>query len=498
MNKLREKYGVDNVVSQMILGTYNTGYTVFDYDNIMSIGNSWLEQELFAKILKHTDVSFSEVENKFANDLLQKLRCNVPTLDLNIHKHRIIAGTNIIAKIPKGAKDASHALVVGFTGIGKTTKVTQECGYIYRSLKHNIKKDGTPKTQIYEYMTESGAIDINAFKKLTGMSSDDIRKGLVVRGGAEQCTADFMQMILEIHDEKISNQFAYEIETMAADGTYKKTLAPTLVILDSFSALGIDKYEGKQKVDFAKGKDGSKESDMMRALQVKATMLQTSGLFKYCEAANIIIYFIGHVGNDMGDAIGHQQLQMNKGHNTKLGFKMKGIPQGLGFIMGRNYSIYSSIKKDDINEIYKRDDLIFGINVNIEKQRGGEVHKNKTLPLIFRQPGYFDNAMSTFYFYHKQRGQFDFQSGTVDGILDADGVSLKKIKNGTGIDMDVFRNPFSNMIVANNLFRDFYINKVYADNAVLQSENVNDIMSNNFDYSALLAGEGDNELDISI
>lgn len=498
MNKLRDKYGPDNVVSQMILGTYNTGYTVFDYDNIMAIGDTWLSQELFAKLLKHSDVNFSAIENEHINALLAKLRCNIPQLDMNIHKHRIIASTNIIAKIPKGAKDGAHALVVGFTGIGKTTKVTQENGYIYRSLKHNVKKDGTPKTQIYYYMTETGAIDINGFKRLTGMANEDIKKGLIVKGGAEQCTADFLKMIIDIHDEKVANQFAYEIETMAGDGTYKKTLAPTLVILDSFSSLGVEKYENKQKVDFAKGKDGSKESDMMRALQVKATLLQTSGLFRYCEAANIIIYFIGHVGNDMGDAIGHQQLQMNKGHNTKLGFKMKGIPQQLGYLMGRNYSIYSSIKKADVNEIYKREDLIFGININIEKQRGGEVYKNKTLPLIFREPGYFDNAMSTFYYYHKQRDQFDFQSGTIDGIFDADGVSLKKIKNGVGIDLDVFKNPFSNMIVANNLFREFYIDKVYSDDAVLATQNINDIMSNNFDYSALLAGDGDNELDISL
>lgn len=498
MNKLREKYGAENVVSQMIQGCYNTGFTVFDYDNILGIGDTWLPKELFLKILDHKKVEFSDEENKHVNDLLIRIKANIPALNLNVHKHRIIAATNIIAKLPKGARDWSHALVVGFTGIGKTTMVSQECGYIYRSLKHNRLKDGTPKTKIYYYMTEPGAIEINGFKKLTGMDNNDIKEGLVMCGGATQSTADFMKMIVDINTEKLKNQLDYAIDVMSADGTYKKTISPTLIILDSFSSLEVEKYVDKQATDYAKGKDGSKESDMMRSLQVKATMLQTSGLFSYCESANIMIYFIGHVGNDMGDMMGHQQMQMNKGHNSKLGFKMKGIPQGLGYLMARNYSIYQSIKKDIINDMYKREDLIFGININIEKQRGGEVYKNKTLPLIFKQPGYFDNGIGTFHYYQNDRSQFDFVKGVVDGIYKVGSdEELQKIAKGEDIDEKIFNNPLNSMIVANNLFRDFYIDKVYSDNSVLSSQNINDIMSSAFDFSGLLADDS-SELELEI
>ena len=496
MKKLRDKYGEENCVSQMVLGTYNTGYTIFDYDNILAIGDKWLEQELLAKMLKHENVSFSEAENDLVNRLMKQLKVTLPVLDLNIHKHRIIASTNIIAKLPKGAKDGNHALVIGFPGIGKTTMVTQECGYIWRSLRHHIKKDGSYKCQIIYYMTEVGAIEINGFKKLTGMNDNEFKKGVVVKGGSEQSTADFMYTIKSIHDEKMANQLNYEIDVMAADGTYKKTMAPTLLILDSFSALGVEKYITKQAIDYTKGKDGSKESDMMRAMQVKATMLNTSGLFTYCEAANIMIYFIGHIGNDMGDMMGHQQLQMNKGHNSKLGFKMKNIPQGLSYFMARNYAIYKSIKKEVVNEIYNRTDLIFGIDVQIEKQRGGEVFKDKTLPLIFQDPGIFNNAMSTFYYYHKNKGHFDFGNKTVDGIYGPDG-DLLKITNGAGIDK-VFNDPISNMIISNNLFRDHYINKVYSDDSVLSSNHINDMMSASFDYSSLLAEDGANDLNLDV
>lgn len=497
MNKLREKFGAENVVSQMIQGCYNTGFTVFDYDNILGIGDKWLSKELFTRMLTHTGVEFTEDENNHVNDLLKYLKANLPALNLNQSSHRIVASTNIIAKLPKGARDWAHALVVGHPGIGKTTMVSQETGYIYRSLKHNVLKDGTPKTKIHYYMTEGGAIEINSFRKLTGMSADDIRDGLVMCGGAQQSTADFMNMIVRIKDEKIKNQLDYAIDVMTADGTWKKTLSPTLIILDSFSSLGVEKYEDKQLADYTKGKDGSKESDMMRALQVKATMLQTSGMFRYCEEANIIIYFIGHVGNDMGDMIGHQQLQSNKGHNSKLGFKMKGIPQGLGYLMSRNYSIYQSIKKDIVNEIYNREDLIFGINVNIEKQRGGEVYKNKTLPLMFKKPGYFDNSIGTFYYYHKDLGKFDFSSATIDGIFKPGTTDLMKIGRGKDIDEKLFSNPLHSMIVSNNLFRDHYIDKVYTDNALLESQNINDIMSSAFDFSGLLALDG-NELELDI
>ena len=496
MQKLREKFGAENVVSQMIQGCYNTGFTVFDYDNILGIGDSWLPKDLFQRILTHGEVSFTEAENEHINSLLVRIRAKVPKVDMNIPLHRIIASTNIIAKLPKGARDWSHALVVGYSGMGKTTMVTQECGYIFRSLKENRLKDGTPKTKIYYYMTEPGAIEINSFKKLTGMTNEDVRDGLVSCGGAQQSTADFMNTIVKIKEEKLKNQLDYAIDVMSADGTYKKTLAPTLVILDSFSSLGIEKYEDKQLAEYQKGKDGSKESDMMRALQVKATMLQTSGLFRYCEEANILLYFIGHVGNDMGDAIGHQTLQSNKGHNSKLGFKIKGIPQGLAYLMARNYSIYQSIKKDIINEIYNREDLIFGINVHIEKQRGGEVFKNKTLPLIFKQPGYFDNGIGTFYYYHKDLGKFDYGSGKIDGIMDPNNpTELLKIGKGKDIDAKLFNNAVNSMIVSNNLFRDHYIDKVYSDTSVLASQNINDIMSSAFDFAGLLSTDG-NELDI--
>ena len=138
----------------------------------------------------------------------------------------------------------------------------------------------------------------------------------------------------------------------------------------------------------------------------------------------------------------------------------------------------------------------FGIDVQIEKQRGGEVFKDKTLPLIFQDPGIFNNAMSTFYYYHKNKGHFDFGDKTVDGIYGPDG-NLLKITNGAGIDK-VFNDPISNMIISNNLFREHYINKVYSDDSVLSSNHINDMMSASFDYSSLLAEDGANDLNLDV
>lgn len=72
-----------------------------------------------------------------------------------------------------------------------------------------------------------------------------------------------------------------------------------------------------------------------------------------------------------------------------------------------------------------------------------------------------------------------------------------KIGRGKDIDEKLFSNPLHSMIVSNNLFRDHYIDKVYTDNALLESQNINDIMSSAFDFSGLLALDG-NELELDI
>ena len=50
-------------------------------------------------------------------------------------------GTELFDTVSKGAKDGVHTLLMGFSGLGKTTYAIQEAGNIYRSLKHYLKKD---------------------------------------------------------------------------------------------------------------------------------------------------------------------------------------------------------------------------------------------------------------------------------------------------------------------------------------------------------------------
>ena len=494
LSKEPNRYNESNTTSIIDRGCYNTGFTVQDID-LISPTSHWLDRELMEKICDLTGSPvFSDVENDFVMELLdKKLRSPIPNLDLNNNIHRLVAAHAIIHKLPKGSKDGTHTLLLGLPGLGKTTYGSQESGNIYRSLRHNRKKNGDPKTQVHYYQSEPGAIDSTRFMYLTGMDSWDMEHGLRVHGGSDQSTVDFINLVITIHDEKIKNYKDYVIETMAVSGTIKYTMAPTLLILDSFSVLGVEKYEQKMNSSFASGKEGSKESDPMRALQVKSTMLNNVGLLKYCDAANIQIYFLAHVGNDQGDMIGHQQLQMYKGANSKLGFKAKGVPNGMGFLMNRTYSMYNTVKADILNDMYKMDEFIFLVNVLVEKARGSKVYKDKTLPLAFMGEGKFDNAWSMFYFWHKQLNKFDFVKGSIPGIDEK--ISASRLQR-------LINDPKFNIIIEMNVFNEIGIDKMYAISDATSKVDVNTALNNMSDLNSLIASlgasEGDNDLELNI
>lgn len=494
LTKESGKYNESNTTSIIDRGCYNTGFTVQDIDLIAPTGH-WLPREIMMKIcdLAGSPV-FTDTENDLVETLLKDvLRTPIPNVDLNNAIHRLVVAHAIINKLPKGAKDGVHSLLLGLPGLGKTTYAIQESGNIYRSLRHNVKKNGQPKTQIYYYQAEPGAIDVTRFKFLSGMDDWDMEFGLKVRGGSDQSTVDFVNLIIDIHDEKIKNYKDYVIETMATSGKIKYTLAPSLVILDSFSVLGVEKYEQKMASSFTSGKDGSKESDPMRALQVKSTMLNNVGLLKYCDAANIQVYFLAHVGNDQGDVIGHQQFQMYKGANSKLGFKAKGVPNGMGFLMNRTYSMYSTIKADTLNDLYKRDDFIFIANALVEKARGSKVYKDKTIPLAFMGEGKFENNWSMFYFWHKQLNKFDFVKGVVPGIDDK--ISASRLDR-------LINDPKFNIAIEMNIFNEVGIDKMYAIEDANAKVDVNTALNNMSDLNSLIASlgasEGENDLELTI
>lgn len=494
LTKEPNKYNSKNTATTIDRGCYNTGFTVQDIDLILPTGN-WLPKEMMEKICDLTGSPvFTDAENESVETLLRdRLRAPIPGLDLNNGIHRLVAAHAIITKIPKGGKDGVHTLLLGLPGLGKTTYAIQETGNIYRSLKHNRKKNGDPKTEIYYYQAEPGAIDVTRFKYLSGMDDWDMEHGLKVRGGSDQSTVDFINMIIDIHDDKIKNYKDYVIETMCTSGDIKFTMAPTEVILDSFSVLGVEKYEQKMATSFSSGKDGSKESDPMRALQVKSTMLNNVGLLKYCDAANIQIYFLAHVGNDNGDVIGHQTLQMYKGVNSKLGFKAKGVPNGMGFLMNRTYSMYSTVKADILNDMYKRDDFIFLANALVEKSRGAKVYKDKTIPLAFMGEGKFSNPWSMFYFWHRQLNKFDFVKGVIPGIDDK--ISASRLDR-------LINDPKFNIIVEMNIFKEVGIDKMYAIEDAAAKVDVNTAISNMSDLNSLIASlgasEGENDLEFTI
>lgn len=495
MRKIIAKYGADNCTSPLVQGTYSTGFNLLDFETMSAIGDSWLPKDLFRRLLSHDlSTKFTVDEKNHITNLLIDIMPNkqFPFIDIDYHPHRVLAASLIIKHIPKGLKDGGSSIYSGFSGLGKTTATLQTAGNIFQNLKDYKTKEGAYMTKIHYYITEKNAIDKSRFRELTRMTDEEYANGVEVGGAADNSTDDFVSYILNIRNEKLDNQMNLVTDVMCVDGKVRKTLAPTIVVCDSLSAMRVGKYADKMEKEFEKGKDGNKESDIMRALQAKATMLSTTNLFKYCEEANIIILFIVHIGQDQGISIGYQNVQIKTGLNDKTAHKTKGVPANIKYLMDGIFDL-SGMDADmaGLNDLYGRpdNDLRFVARMLIGKNRGGEVYKGKSIPMVFTSAGQFDNSISTFYYYHKELGKFDYSTARIDGIykeyaqggMPSEGSELLKFTKGKVTDTMIFNSPISNMIIANNLFRDIYLEKMYKSEAVEARQAVNNLLTGSSD-----------------
>lgn len=492
MDKIRKKYGDDNCVSSLVQACYPTGFTVMDFETLNAIGGDWIDKELFVKLLSH-DLSvelFTQEDKDKIKELLYKIHPGeeIPPFDINVHPHRVMVANMIIGKLPRGFKDGGASIFSGFSGLGKTTVCVQIAGNVYHQYKKYTRKDGSPMVDIHYYMTEKNALDKPRFMSLARMSEDEYASSVKVCGGVDNSTSDLVSYVQRLRDEKMASQLDLVVDSMCVDGKPRKAMAPSILVVDSLSMIRVAKYADKMEKEFEKGKDGNKESDMMRRLQAIATMLNTTNLFKYCEEANIILLFVAHIGQDQGITIGYQQIQVRTGLNNKAAHKTKGVPGSITYLMDGIFDLSGmEANMQELNEMYNRpnDDLRFISKMMVGKNRGGEVFKGKMIPLMFTKDGLFDNTMSAFYYYHKELGEFDFTKGQIEGIykdysngaIPREGSEMLKFTKGKVIDNMLFNNPLSVMIFTNNLFRDYYMYKVYKDDKIKEREVVNNIMT---------------------
>ena len=175
-----------------------------------------------------------------------------------------------------GVTDGSMIMVIGRSGSGKTTWVTQAAANIVRPFKSSC----------VFFDSIEGGITENRLELLTGYKGEELKKKFIGRNTS--ITAEnFYERIKMINDIKTEDRVEYEYDTGLFDtnGNRIMKLEPTVYILDSLALLMPEKY--------------TEEEDISGQMSATAAAKMNSMLFKriipMLKTTNIILFIINHI-----------------------------------------------------------------------------------------------------------------------------------------------------------------------------------------------------------
>lgn len=455
------------------LAVYRTGYPIdFELMSRFDIGD--IEHEDIKNLMSMDE------EYIIQDDAFEKLSNYMSKRGKVITKpetfiDRMYLANSFINTLPAGIKGGDSILMLGYSGLGKTAYSVQIGGEIVKPYIGQDTNDGKAKAEFIYYGTETNPTYRYRLKQLLGIKDDDIYNKTVTSYSTndETSIAHFTNMIIKKSEDKLARINEYVVESMTTEGNIKKYIAPTVVVVDSLSAMVSGKLFEKIYGEFAKGKEGNKESDMMRDLQVKATMFQTRIVSNAAKKANIIIVYIGHIGQDQGISIGYTNITVQTGLNKNSYEKIKGVPASATYQMSftLNFNKMNS-KSADLNEYFNVENIQFVANGSIDKNRSGGVNKGKYAPFVFNTEGEFDRTFSLIYFYYNVLGLFDFGSkNKIPGIKNVTGAPLA-ITRGKVFMEKIYHNPDALVTIRVAIFLNAYICKLFEDDAYTKAKQV--------------------------
>lgn len=175
-----------------------------------------------------------------------------------------------------GITDGSYNVLIGNTGCGKSTLVTQIAANIARQFK---------TTTIFEDNIEGGMTTARR-RSLSGFTLEEYNKRYIVRNTG--VTAEnFYERIKMIHDLKVGNpeKFLYDTKRNDVYGKPIMKLEPTIYILDSIPMLMPKEYADDDEL-------AGKSSGAATAQILTRIFRQIIPLLK---EANIILFGINHI-----------------------------------------------------------------------------------------------------------------------------------------------------------------------------------------------------------
>ena len=175
-----------------------------------------------------------------------------------------------------GITDGSMTTVIGRTGCGKSTWVTQVAANMVRPFKTAC---------IFQDTIEAGMQD-SRLEVLTGFTGDELQSRLITRNTGIN-SENFYERIKLIHDMRVENREAYLYDTGLLDYRGEKIykMEPCVYILDSLALLRPKKL--------------TEEDDMSGQMAVTSAAKMNTEIIRriipFLKSANINLFIINHI-----------------------------------------------------------------------------------------------------------------------------------------------------------------------------------------------------------
>lgn len=277
---------------------------------------------------------------------------------------------NVIATYDSiGIVDGSINMVVGRTGCGKSTFCKQVAGNIVRPF---------PTASIFEDSVEGGVTG-RRNEILLNMTPQEVHSRLHMRNEGVTSEA-FFKRFKTIFDIKMNerDKFLYDTGKRDSMGNPIIKLEPTVYILDSLAVLVPEKLAEEEEV--------SGQMSTTAAAKLLARIFRT--LVAMCKAANIIMFAINHITDD----VSINPMQKKKAQNIYLD-QGETTPGGkTPFYLSNNvFRLEDSRKSKEMEALGVTGVMV---DVCVLKSRTSVAKRDPVCTLIFEQARGFNPMLS--------------------------------------------------------------------------------------------------------
>lgn len=268
-----------------------------------------------------------------------------------------------------GITDGSFNMLIGRSGCGKSTWLTQTVANIIRPFK----------TSAVFIDSIEGGMTIPRREQLTGFYGNELSDRFIVRNTGITIE-NFYERIKMIYDMKMENRADYEYDTGLYDslGNRIYKLEPTVYALDSLALIMSEKYAEEDELS----------GQMATTANAKSNAAVFRRIIPLLKSANIILFAVNHITENVDiNPMAKKKAQVSYLKQSER------LPGGNTVI----YLANNIIRFDDVTKLKSADSFgIDGSLVDLMLVKSRTNKAGQACTLVFNQEQGFDQELSLF------------------------------------------------------------------------------------------------------